>query len=80
MSSKREYEKVKKVLKKFGAESVEKLMELADNSDTPPKLKADILKWFAEMEFGKPTSKQTTDLDVTGDVVTLEGELDKWSE
>ena len=72
-------DKIKKVLEQFGAESIEKLMELADAEDTPSKLRADILKWFAEMEYGKPTSKQT-EANVDSTEICLDGDLEKWSE
>ena len=79
MAKRKKTDKIKKVLEKFGADSVEKLMELADSTDTPQKLRADIYKWFAEMEFGKPTSKQNDNLP-SDDQVVLEGELEEWSE
>lgn len=79
MAKTKKKDKIKKVLEKFGAESIEKLMELADAEDTPPKLRADILKWFAEMEYGKPTSKQQ-DVQSESSEVSLEGDFERWSE
>lgn len=80
MASRKKKDRIKKVLEKFGAQSLEKLMELADREDTPSKLRADILKWFAEMEFGKPTAKNH-DEGKDGDVdVFFDGDYEKWSE
>ena len=70
--------KIKKTLEKYGADSLEKLMALADDEQTQPKLKIEIYRWFAEMEFGKPVGKSNSEPE--GDVVVLDGELDKWSE
>lgn len=79
MAGVKKKDKVKKVLEKFGAESIEKLMELADAEDTPSKLRADILKWFAEMEYGKPTSKQIESQPENSEI-SLDGDFEKWSE
>ncbi|MBE6542824.1 MAG: hypothetical protein E7675_00335 [Ruminococcaceae bacterium] len=79
-TSKKRISKVEKALHKFGADSIEKLAMIADDDLTPQKLRADIWKWFAEMEFGKPTSKQTACGDNTEDLeIVLDGDLEEWS-
>lgn len=79
-TSKKTAAKVEKALHKFGATSIEKLAQIADDDSTAPKLRADIWKWFAEMEFGKPSSKQTnTDDDSDDAEIVLEGDLEAWS-
>ena len=72
--------KVEKALHKFGAQSIEKLAQIADDESTPQKLRADIWKWFAEMEFGKPTSKSGTETDGAESAeISFEGDLEAWS-
>ena len=70
--------KVRKTLQKYGAQSLERLMQLAEEGDTPPKLRAEIYRWFAEMEFGKPGGKSGG--EPAEDEACLTGELEKWSE
>ena len=79
MAERKKSEVIKKALSKYGAKSLEKLMELADEEETPAKLKAEIYKWFAEMEFGKPVNKVQDD-NPEGQEVSLEGDMAKWSE
>ncbi len=81
MAKKVNSKKVESALHKFGAESIERLVEIAEDEETPQKLRADIWKWFAEMEFGKPTSKSGNDKEGSGDEggITLEGDLELWS-
>ena len=79
-TSKKRSTAVEKALHKFGAESIEKLAMIAEDAETPQKLRADIWRWFAEMEFGKPTSKQLSEeTKDEGDGIVLEGELEEWS-
>lgn len=52
-------------IKKYAKEAPERLREIADNENTPAKVKASIEMWFAEMYYGKP-----------GQQVTLEGGVD----
>lgn len=79
-ASRKKSSKVEKALHKFGAQSVEKLVAIADDESTPQKLRADIWRWFAEMEFGKPTSKQTNQEEGAADGgIVLEGDLEEWS-
>ena len=78
--SRKKNSKIEKALHKFGAESIEKLVLIAESEDTPAKLKADIWRWFAEMEFGKPTSKQTfEDTSEEDGQIVIEGDLEIWS-
>ena len=79
-ASRKKNTKVERALHKFGAESIEKLVIIADSEETPAKLRADIWRWFAEMEFGKPTSKQSVD-DTKADEgeIVFEGDLEEWS-
>lgn len=78
--SKKQEAKVNKALHRFGAQSIENLALIASSEDTPQKLRADIWKWFAEMEFGKPTSKQSTeDASNEDEEIRLEGDLEVWS-
>ena len=79
-ASKKRNTAVERALHKFGAESIEKLAGIADSEETPQKLRADIWRWFAEMEFGKPSTKQQTDDGVPSpSEVVFEGELEEWS-
>lgn len=69
--------------KNFASQAPERLRAIADDPDTPVKVKADIERWFAEMWYGK--APQAVDLDGkvenTGTtVVKFEGVLDEWSQ
>lgn len=60
----------------------ERLRAIADDPETPVKVRADIERWFAEMWFGK--SPQALGLEgelkATGTkVIRFEGVLDEWS-
>lgn len=79
MARRSKSEMIKTTLKKYGQDSLEKLMALADDEETAQKIRVDIYKWFAEMEFGKPVGK-TKEENVSEEDVTLEGDLEKWSE
>jgi hypothetical protein len=79
-SGRKKETKISKALHKFGAESIQNLVSIAQSEDTPQKLRADIWKWFAEMEFGKPVAKQSTDEDkIESESIVFEGELEEWS-
>lgn len=72
-----------KGFKEYAEKAPEELWAIANNGETPPKVAADIFKWFAEMWFGK--APQALDLDGkvdTGGVQTIkfEGQLEEWSE
>lgn len=69
--------------KDYAKEAPARLREIADDPDTPVKIRADIEKWFAEMWYGK--SPQALDLDgkmeTTGtQTIKFEGVLDEWSQ
>ena len=79
-TTKKRVSKVERALHKFGAESIEMLAEIAREETTPQKLRADIWRWFAEMEFGKPTSKQSNASENNDETeIILEGDLEVWS-
>ena len=52
-------------LKEYARQSPSRLRAIADDLDTPVKVRADIEKWFAEMYYGKSAQQ-----------VTLDGEVD----
>ena len=67
----------------FAAESPARLRAIADDPDTPVKLKAEIERWFTEMWYGK--APQALDLEGTLEnsgkmVVEFKGELEEWSQ
>lgn len=69
--------------KDFAKQAPERLRAIADDPDTPVKVKADIERWFAEMWYGK--APQAVDLDGkvenTGtQTIKFEGVLDEWSQ
>ena len=66
----------------YAKESPRRLRKIADDPETPIKVKADIEKWFAEMAYGKAKQQLDVEADVqnTGVVsVMFEGDLDEWS-
>lgn len=68
--------------KNYAKESPARLRSIADDPNTPVKIKADIERWFAEMWFGK--APQAVDMDgkietAGTQVVKFEGVLDEWS-
>ncbi|MDR1117084.1 MAG: hypothetical protein LBL09_02415 [Oscillospiraceae bacterium] len=66
----------------MGLSAPKKLRDIADDPDTPVKLKADIERWFSEMVFGKPQSgsvKSESGEKKPVVVIKFEGELEKWS-
>ena len=48
-------------LKEYAKQSPTRLRAIADDENTPVKVKADIEKWFAEMYYGKSTQQVTVD-------------------
>lgn len=69
-------------IKKYAKEAPERLRAIADDMDTPAKVKADIEKWFAEMYYGKSAQQVTLDGELNSSGVTtvkFEGELEKWA-
>lgn len=72
-----------KEFKEYAEKAPEELWALANDLETPAKVRADILKWMAEMWFGK--APQALDLDGkienTGvHKVEFKGKLAEWSE
>lgn len=70
-------------LEKYAREAPEKLRAIADDPQTPVKIKADIEKFFFEAVYGK--APQAIDLDGklenTGtQTIKFEGVLEEWSE
>ena len=66
----------------YASESPRRLRKLADDPETPIKVRADIEKWFAEMAYGKARQQLDVEAEVqnTGNMtVSFEGELDDWS-
>lgn len=66
----------------YAAQAPERLRAIADDPETPVKVKADIERWFAEMWFGKSPQALGLEGEVksTGTrVVRFEGVLDEWS-
>lgn len=68
--------------KDFASQAPERLRAIADDPETPVKVKADIERWFAEMWYGK--APQAVDLEgkmeQTGvQTVRFEGVLEEWS-
>lgn len=69
--------------KDYAAQAPDRLRAIAEDPDTPVKIKADIERWFAEMWYGK--APQAVDLDGkvenTGTtVVEFKGEIAEWAE
>lgn len=66
----------------YAREAPARLRVIADNPETPVKVKAEIERWFAEMAYGKSRQQVDVEADVqnTGVIsVAFEGELDEWS-
>ena len=69
-------------LKEYAKQSPKRLREIADDKNTPVKVRADIEKWFAEMYYGKSSQQVTVDGEVNNTGVTVvkfEGELGEWA-
>ena len=69
--------------KNYAKQAPDELWAIANAEDTPTKVKADILKWFTEMWFGKAPQALNLDGAVeTGgvQVIKFEGVLDEWSQ
>ena len=68
--------------KHYAAEAPERLRAIADDPDTPVKVKADIERWFAEMLFGKKKADADSKADKGESVQTVrfEGVLEEWSQ
>ena len=69
-------------IKEYAQQAPERLRAIADDPNTPVRLKAEIEKWFAEMYYGKSAQQVTLDGEVnnTGTtVVKFEGEISEWA-
>lgn len=66
----------------YASQAPERLRAIADDPETPVKVKADIERWFAEMWFGKSPQALGLEGEVKSSgtrVVRFEGVLDDWS-
>ena len=75
--------KLPQELKDYAAQAPKRLREIADDPNTPVKVKADIEKWFAEMSFGKAGQQMFIDgnIETAGSIkVEFEGETKEWAE
>lgn len=75
--------KIPDEFKEYGRQAPARLRAIADDPETPAKVKAEIEKWFAEMTYGKPTQQQIVEANVENNgnmTITFEGELAEWSE
>lgn len=69
-------------IKKYAEDSPQRLREIADDPNTPVRLRAEIEKWFAEMYYGKSAQQVNLDgkVENTGTtVVKFEGEIAEWA-
>ena len=69
-------------IKEYAKQAPDRLRAIADDENTPVKVKADIEKWFAEMYYGKSPQQVSLDGEVnsTGTtVIKFEGEIAKWA-
>lgn len=63
-------------LKDYARTAPDKLIEIVEQKDTPPRLKADILRWMVEMSYGKAPQQINMDGKVDVKPVVFEGEDD----
>lgn len=63
-------------LKEYAKKAPDKLIEIVEQEDTPPRLKADILRWMAEMVYGKAPQQINMDGKMEMKPVVFEGEDD----
>lgn len=68
--------------RQYGAEAAVRLRAIADDPETPPKLKADIEKFFFEAVYGKAPGLAEKEDKGGGAVETVkfEGVLEEWSQ
>lgn len=69
-------------LKEYAKKAPDKLIEIVEQENTPPRLKADILRWMAEMVYGKAPQAVDMNAEVKGKNVTVvkfEGEISEWA-
>lgn len=63
-------------LKEYAKKAPDKLIAIVEQEDTPPRLKADILRWMAEMVYGKAPQQINMDGKMEMKPVVFEGEDD----
>ena len=66
----------------YAREAPARLRLIADDPDTPVKVKAEIERWFAEMAYGKSRQQVDIEADVENKgtvTVEFEGDLSEWS-
>ena len=81
MAEKKKTEKkLSKRIQEYGSAAIDRLIEMAESEETNEKIRIDIFKWIAEMNFGKPSSVLTPDTAKENNTkITFEGKLDEWS-
>lgn len=69
-------------IKEYAQQAPARLRAIADDKNTPARLKAEIEKWFAEMYYGKSPQQ----VDLSGEVnntgtttIKFEGKLKEWA-
>lgn len=70
-------------LEQFAKDAPMRLRQIADDPDTPVKVRADIERFFFEAIYGK--ASQAVDLDgkveqIGSQVIEFKGKLEEWSE
>lgn len=67
-------------MEQYGRQAPERLRAIADDPETPVKLKAEIEKFFYEAVYGKtPLSADTEGKTDGAAVIRFEGLLEQWS-
>ena len=66
-------------LRRYGEESAFRLRAIADDPDTPVKLKADIERLFFEAVYGKGGKLAEGEGSKIPAVIKFEGELEEWA-
>ena len=71
--------------KHYAEQAADRLRAIADDPETPVKIRADIDRWFAEMWFGKSPQALGLEGEVktesTGtQTIRFEGVLEEWSQ
>lgn len=75
--------KIPDELREYAAQAPKRLREIADDPNTPTKVKADIERWFAEMAFGKAGQQMFIEGDMNTNstfTVKFEGEAEEWAQ
>ena len=70
-------------LRRYGRESAARLRAIADDPDTPVKLRAEIERFFFEAVYGKTpgaAEKERRGGGVPEQIIKFEGVLEEWSE